>query len=52
MAPGPGSYDVKIYNPVFQYKPSSEFASKTLRSMEQRKGKIANKFLMEKMNMT
>lgn len=46
---GPGSYDVHTYVPVVAYKPTSVFASSTLRSMDTRKGAIANKVINEKM---
>ena len=42
MNVGPGSYDVKSIQSLYTYKPSVGFASKTLRSMDQRKGAIIN----------
>lgn len=39
---GPGSYDVKSIQSLYTYKPSVGFASKTLRSMDQRKGALIN----------
>ena len=47
---GPGSYDVHNYVPVVSYKPSHAFASSTLRTMDQRKGAIANKVIADKVN--
>jgi hypothetical protein len=37
---GPGSYEVTSINPLYNYKPSSNFASKTVRTMDQRKGAV------------
>lgn len=37
---GPGSYDIKSVQSLYNYKPSAGFASKTLRSMDQRKGAV------------
>lgn len=37
---GPGSYEIKTMQPLYAFKPSPEFASKTMRSMDQRKGYI------------
>lgn len=37
---GPGSYDIKTVQSLYNYKPSVGFASKTLRSMDQRKGAV------------
>lgn len=39
---GPGTYETTTINPLYNYKPSSNFASKSLRTMDQRKGAIAN----------
>lgn len=47
---GPGSYDVHNYVPVVSYKPSHTFASSTMRTMDQRKGAIANKVIADKAN--
>lgn len=47
---GPGSYDIHSYVPVVAYKPTSVFASSTLRSMDTRKGAIANKVINDKLN--
>lgn len=38
---GPGDYDVKAVQSLYNYKQSSNFASKTLRAADQRKGAIA-----------
>ena len=38
---GPGSYDVKTMQSLYSYKPSAGFASKTMRTMDQRKGAIS-----------
>jgi hypothetical protein len=40
---GPGTYEVATINPLYSYKPSSNFASKTMRTMDQRKGALINK---------
>jgi len=37
---GPGSYEVISINPLYNYKPSVGFASKTVRTMDQRKGAL------------
>lgn len=47
---GPGTYDVHNYVPVVAYKPSHVFASATMRTMDQRKGAIANKVITDKAN--
>ncbi len=39
---GPGSYEATSINPLYNYKPSSNFASKTMRTMDQRKGAVLN----------
>lgn len=39
---GPGSYDAKNVQTLYNYKPSVGFASKTLRTMDQRKGAVIN----------
>lgn len=39
---GPGSYDIKTVQSLYNYKPSCNFASKTLRTMDQRKGAFIN----------
>lgn len=39
---GPGSYDPKQVQSLYNYKPSVGFASKTLRTQDQRKGAIIN----------
>lgn len=38
---GPGSYDIKTMQSLYSYKPSAGFASKTMRTMDQRKGAIS-----------
>lgn len=38
---GPGSYDIKTMQSLYSYKPSAGFASKTVRTMDQRKGAIS-----------
>jgi hypothetical protein len=40
---GPGSYEATSINSLYNYKPTSNFASKTMRTMDQRKGAIINK---------
>lgn len=40
---GPGSYEITTINALYNYKPSSNFVSKTVRTMDQRKGSIINK---------
>jgi hypothetical protein len=47
---GPGSYEVTTINSLYNYKPTSNFASKTMRTMDQRKGAIANKPINEEKN--
>jgi hypothetical protein len=44
---GPGSYEVTTINPLYNYKPSSNFASKTVRTMDQRKGASLNQQINE-----
>ena len=39
---GPGSYETTSISPLYNYKPSSNFASKTMRTMDQRKGAVVN----------
>lgn len=39
---GPGSYEATTLSPLYSYKPTANFASKTLRTMDQRKGAIYN----------
>jgi hypothetical protein len=39
---GPGSYEATTISPLYNYKPSSNFASKTMRTMDQRKGAVTN----------
>jgi hypothetical protein len=39
---GPGSYEVTTINALYNYKPSCNFASKTMRTMDQRKGAVLN----------
>jgi hypothetical protein len=39
---GPGSYETTTINPLYNYKPNSTFTSKTVRTMEQRKGAVTN----------
>lgn len=39
---GPGTYEATSINPLYNYKPSSNFASKTMRTMDQRKGAVTN----------
>ena len=43
---GPGSYETSTISPLYNYKPSSNFASKTMRTMDQRKGAITNANMM------
>lgn len=40
---GPGSYEVTTINPLYNYKPTANFTSKTMRTMDQRKGAVVNK---------
>jgi hypothetical protein len=47
---GPGSYEVTSINSLYNYKPTSNFASKTMRTMDQRKGAIINKPINEDKN--
>lgn len=47
---GPGSYEVTTINSLYNYKPTSNFASKTVRTMDQRKGAIINKPINEDKN--
>lgn len=47
---GPGSYEVTTINPLYNYKPSSNFASKTMRTMDQRKGAVLNQQINEEKN--
>ena len=42
VAVGPGTYEATSISPLYNYKPSSNFASKTMRTMDQRKGAIVN----------
>lgn len=48
LSVGPGSYDVKTVQSLYNYKQTSNFASKTLRSGDQRKGLIAQQHLQAK----
>jgi hypothetical protein len=45
---GPGSYDIKSVQSLYNYKPNAGFASKTLRSMDQRKGAILHEQAIKK----
>ena len=45
MNVGPGAYEINNINPLYNYKPSSTFASKTMRptATDQKKGAMAVK---------
>lgn len=44
---GPGSYETTTVSPLYNYKPNSNFASKTMRSMDQRRGALTNAKLIK-----
>jgi len=47
---GPGIYEINVNMvPLYKLKPSPEFASKTVRTSDMRKGAVANEFIKERL---